>query len=90
MAKRNAQLKRYLTERLYTHHRIERVKDKSRRIIRALFDRYLENPLLLEDRFRSRFRKDGAERVVCDYIAGMTDRFAIEEYRRLFSPDVLP
>jgi dGTPase len=89
-AKRNARLKSYLTERLYTHQRIERVKDKSRRILRSLFERYLENPLLLEDRFRARFKSDGRERVVCDYIAGMTDRFAIEDYRRLFSPDVLP
>jgi dGTPase len=39
---------------------------------------------------QAKFRKEGRERVICDYIAGMTDRFAIDEYRRLFSPEVLP
>ncbi len=90
VGKRNAALKACLMERLYTHHRIERVKDKSRRIILALFERYMENPRLLGDRALARFKSQGRERVICDYIAGMTDRFAIDEYRRLFSPDVLP
>ncbi|HXI02852.1 MAG TPA: deoxyguanosinetriphosphate triphosphohydrolase [Candidatus Saccharimonadales bacterium] len=90
IARRNAELKSYLKERLYTHERIERVKDKSRRILKALFDRYMENPLLLAQKVRDRFAADGRERVICDYVAGMTDRFAIDEYRRLFSPDVLP
>jgi len=90
MAARNARLKRYLKEELYTHQRIERVKDKSRRILRSLFERYLDNPLLLESHVQAKFRKEGRERVICDYIAGMTDRFAIDEYRRLFSPEVLP
>ncbi len=90
MAKRNAALKACLMERLYTHHRIERVKDKSRRILRSLFERYMENPRLLGERALARVGKEGKERVICDYVAGMTDRFAIDEYRRLFSPDVLP
>ncbi len=86
-AARNAALKKYLHQHLYRHYRIERVKDKSRRMLRGLFERYSDNPLLLPPDFQSRIRKDGRERVICDYIAGMTDRYAIDEYRRLFDPD---
>jgi len=89
-AKRNADLKRYLNENLYRHHKIERMKDKSRRMLRALFDRYLDNPRLLPEPFQARFRKDGKERVICDYVAGMTDRYALDEFRRLFDPDSKP
>ncbi|HZE88217.1 MAG TPA: deoxyguanosinetriphosphate triphosphohydrolase [Verrucomicrobiae bacterium] len=86
-AARNAALKRYLHERLYRHHKIERMKDKSRRMLKALFERYLDNPRLLPESFQERIARDGRERVICDYIAGMTDRYALDEYRRLFDPD---
>jgi len=89
-AARNAELKRYLHQRLYRHHKIERMKDKSRRMIQALFERYHENPALLPEAFQDRIEKDGRERVICDYIAGMTDRYALDEYRRLFDPDARP
>ena len=89
-AKRNAALKRYLHERLYRHHKIERMKDKSRRMLKALFERYLDNSGLLPEAFQARFEKDGRERVICDYVAGMTDRYALDEYRRLFDPDSKP
>ncbi len=88
-AGRKGELKRYLEERLYRHHRIERVKEKSRRILIALFERYTENPLLLPESFQSRFETDGRQRVICDYVAGMTDRYAMNEYRRLFDAEVL-
>ncbi len=84
----NRALKTFLMERLYRHHRIERMKDKSRRILEALFDRYLDNPRLLPDDARARAGDDGIHRAVADYIAGMTDRYATEEYRRLFDPTV--
>ena len=61
-AKRNAALKRYLHERLYRHHKIERMKDKSRRMLKALFERYLDNSGLLPEAFQARFDKDGRER----------------------------
>jgi dGTPase len=86
----NAELKRYLHERLYRHHKIERMKDKSKRLLQALFERYLDNDRLLPEPFQARFPKDGRERVICDYIAGMTDRYALDEYRRLFDPDAKP
>jgi dGTPase len=83
---RNRTLKAYLHERLYRHHRIERMKDKARRVLEALYERYHANPRLLPDDTRRRIVVDGLERTVADYIAGMTDRYATEEYQRLFDP----
>ena len=88
IATRNAQLKTYLHQNLYQHHRIERMKDKSRRILEALYQRYFENPRLLPDDTALRVENDGLERTIADYIAGMTDRYAIQEHRRLFDPSV--
>jgi dGTPase len=88
LAKRNAELKVYLRRHLYGHQRIERMKDKARRILRALFERYHSNTRLLPQDTRRKGRDDSLERTIADYIAGMTDRYAIEEYRRLFDPSV--
>ena len=84
----NRTLKSYLNEKLYRHHRIERMKDKARRILQALFERYRTNPRLLPDDTRQRVETDGLERTISDYIAGMTDRYAIEEYLKLYDPNV--
>ena len=83
----NRQLKTFLNERLYRHHRLERMRDKYRRILIALFTRYSENPLLLPESQRRRLSEEGTARLIADYIAGMTDRYALDEYRRLFDPD---
>ncbi len=83
---RNRALKAYLNEHLYRHHRIERMKDKASRVLRALCERYLENPRLLPDDARHRVESEGVHRAIADYVAGMTDRYAGEEYRRLFDP----
>jgi dGTPase len=64
------------------------MKDKARRVLEALFDRYHANPRLLPDDTRRRIVVDGVERTIADYIAGMTDRYATEEYQRLFDPTV--
>jgi dGTPase len=88
VAASNRVLKQYLHEHLYRHHRIERMKDKARRMLEALYERYRGNPRLLPDEFRSRAKQAGLERTIADYIAGMTDRYAIQEYRRLFDPTV--
>ncbi len=84
----NRALKAYLDRHLYQHHRIERMKDKARRMLVALYERYRENPRLLPDEFRARGAEAGLERTIGDFIAGMTDRYAIQEYRRLFDPTV--
>ncbi len=83
-ARRNRELKRYLLKNLYRHHHIERMKDKARRMMIALFERYLDNENLLPEEHRGKIGEIGRHRVICDYIAGMTDRYAIDEYGRLF------
>jgi dGTPase len=84
----NRALKAYLNVHLYQHHRIERMKDKAARVLHSLFERYLENPRLLPDDARKRTETEGTHRAIADYIAGMTDRYASEEYQRLFDPTI--
>lgn len=88
MDKKNRQLKKFLKENLYRHHRVVRMADKAERIIKELFKAYLRAPKLLPPHVYSLIDKSGRDkhRVVCDYIAGMTDRFALDEYKKLFDP----
>ncbi len=80
------ELKNFLTENLYHHHRVVRMTEKGKRFIKELFRIYVEKPRQLPPHVRKRAEEDGVYRSVCDYIAGMTDRFALDEYNRLFSP----
>ena len=64
------------------------MKDKAARVLQALCARYLENPKLLPDEPRRRSETEGLRRAIADYVAGMTDRYANEEYQRLFDPSV--
>jgi dGTPase len=82
----NRGLKAYLRVHMYQHHRIERMKDKARRVLQALCERYLDNPRLLPDDVGRRAEAEGVHRAIADYVAGMTDRYASEEYQRLFDP----
>ena len=59
---------------------------KAEIFITRLFETYLQYPNLLPPKYRLRCERFGLERTVCDYIAGMTDRFALDEYKRLFEP----
>ena len=88
MEERNRQLKRFLYENLYNHHRVVRMADKAERIITELFSAYLRKPGLLPPRDFRRITggEETAERAICDYVAGMTDRFALDEYKKLFDP----
>jgi dGTPase len=83
---KNRELKTYLFQRMYTHYRVNRMKSKARRILDSLFRAYQEDPALLPPPYQQKTRSEGKERIICDYIAGMTDRFAIEEYEKLFNP----
>ena len=87
MRERADELKRFLHENLYRHYRVVRMTSKARRVIRQLFDAYLDDPRLLPPEHRDRAREDAA-RAIADYVAGMTDRYAIKEHRRLFSFDI--
>lgn len=83
----------FLKDAFYSHYKIMRMTDKGKRIISALITEYLENPRLLPPKVQTRFHgaadlPSGREHVVADYVAGMTDRYAVMEYRRLFDPDV--
>lgn len=86
MRRKNTELKRFLFKYLYQHYRVERMAVKAGRIIRDLFRAYVANPRILPPQFFERVEKDGIEVVVCDYIAGMTDRYALTEYKKLFDP----
>ncbi len=86
------ELKAFLYENMYRHYRVVRMAQKAERFITMLFDAYTNEPQQLSDSTRQRW-KDGngsLERVVCDYIAGMTDRFALQEYQKLFDPLTRP
>ncbi|HHL40623.1 MAG TPA: deoxyguanosinetriphosphate triphosphohydrolase [Deltaproteobacteria bacterium] len=88
MERKNRQLKDFLMERLYKHHRVIRMSDKGNRILESLFNAYVREPRLLPPEYLGRIEADGRkERHICDYIAGMTDKFAIEEYKKLFDPE---
>jgi dGTPase len=83
-----ADFEKFLRARVYGHHRVVRMTEKGARLVRALFDELLRCPDLLPERDRDRLSAEGPERVVCDYVAGLTDRSAQEEYGRLFEPGV--
>jgi dGTPase len=84
--KESDHLKGFLHERLYHHWRVERMRIKAERFISELFKAYVETPALISGRYRARMDEEPIPRMVCDYIAGMTDRFALDEYKKLFDP----
>jgi dGTPase len=86
MAARVRELKEFLFRNMYRHYRVVRMGDKAGRIVRDLFESFVGEPLQLPPHYYERVEREGAHRVVCDYIAGMTDRFALDEHRKLFDP----
>lgn len=86
MESRLKEFEAFLFERVYRHPMLIRMDAKAARFIQQLFEAYLAEPRMLPPRFVSRIAEQGAHRVVCDYIAGMTDRFCQDEYKRLFEP----
>ncbi len=84
--KLNNQLREFLFDKMYRHYRMIRMADKARRIITQLFEAYLEDSNQLPPSFRHRLKDEDKMQLICDYIAGMTDRFALQEYKKLFDP----
>ena len=83
-------LRAFLMERMYRHHRVARMASKARRIVTELFTLFHSEPLCLPPEWRAQTNGAGTAvtaRVVADYIAGMTDRFALDEHNRLFDPN---
>jgi dGTPase len=84
--RRNRELKDFLYKNLYSHYRVLRMAVKAERVISELFGAFQAEPRTLPDGMQAVLEPRGLDRTICDYIAGMTDRFAIEEHRRLFDP----
>ncbi|MFZ5541808.1 MAG: deoxyguanosinetriphosphate triphosphohydrolase [Pseudomonadota bacterium] len=78
------ELKLFLRDHLYRHYQVMRMTSKARRIVRELFDAFMDDPRLLPTDHRLRAERD-RPRAIADYVAGMTDRYAIKEHRRLFA-----
>jgi dGTPase len=90
MKKEREALQKILEKKLYQHSRVIRMTDKAKRIINDLFKVYIETPQQLSEKIYRRDRKYGNNekyKIICNYIASMTDRFAIDEHKRLFNPD---
>ncbi|MFH0811254.1 MAG: deoxyguanosinetriphosphate triphosphohydrolase [Pseudomonadota bacterium] len=85
-ARNNQQLKDFLMENLYNHYKVKRMSSKTKMVVAKLFEAYHENPMLLPKKYREKMESNSRERIICDYIAGMTDRYALDEYRKLFDP----
>src|SRR6516165_2956724 len=81
-----AGLEAFLHQRVYQHHRVMRMAVKGSRFLRQLFEEYCRHPAQLPGRYARRIGEAPPQRVVCDYLAGMTDRYAQDEYLRLFQP----
>ncbi len=79
-------LEEFLHRRVYRHCRVQRMATKGARILTELFEEFCRTPQLLPHRYARRAHGGALERTVCDYLAGMTDRYAQEEYLRLFQP----
>jgi dGTPase len=79
-------LRQFLMQKLYHHYRVMRMSIKAKRFIRELFCEYAARPQQLPSEVQLRIPKEGVKRVVCDYIAGMTDRYCLDEYKKLFNP----
>lgn len=84
--RRNRELKDFLYQKLYRHYRVVRMSVKAENTIKDLFEAYKTEPAILPNHVQKAIGVRGLERTICDYIAGMTDRYAIEEHQRLFDP----
>lgn len=90
------ELKRFLRENLYNHYRVHRMSHKAGKVISELFDAFMNDTRLMPPEYKDKARRaesnsneSGRARIVADYIAGMTDRYAIKEYERIFDPSTL-
>jgi dGTPase len=92
MQAHNRALQSFLNERMYRHEKVEEIMERARRVVRALFEAYMNDPKLLPQNWREDAHPAGTPRYarqVCDFIAGMTDRYALEQHKRLFDLDPL-
>jgi len=87
MTRRQNELSEFLYANFYNEYRVRRMRGKAQTYVRRMFDTLVADPKMLAPADRARAERDGVQRAVCDTIAGMTDREALLEYRRLFEPE---
>ena len=90
MRKDATDLKRFLRQNLYRHYQVNRMRVKASKIVRELYEAFVAEPVLLPPDYQEKSGEEGKQvRMIADYIAGMTDRYAIREHRRIFSLEEL-
>lgn len=89
LLKANKALRKFLYKNLYYHPRVASANQHACQLLKSVFEAYLRQPDLLGEATSQRVGQDGIERTVCDYLSGMTDRYLIEEYDRIFSPEAI-
>lgn len=90
MTERLSAVRRFLYSNMYLHYKVKRMKEKGKRIVRHLFEAFLSDPKLLPTGWQLEAERNPDQplaRVICDYIAGMTDRYAVDENRKLIDVD---
>ncbi len=83
------ELKRYLYQNMYQHYRLVRMHEKAERIVSGLFNAYLKEPAMLPTEVQCRLDDTPLHRVIADYLAGMTDRYVLDEWQKLYDPYTL-
>src|SRR6185436_9449809 len=83
MLQANRELRRFLYKNVYYHPRVAEVNRRACEMLRAVFEAYVLTPELLGETAAKRIEGEGLHRTICDYIAGMTDRYLLEEHARL-------
>jgi len=86
MERLDQELKDFLRANMYRHYRVIRMEEKAHRIITELVEAYLKRFELLPPQVQKLQETESKERLICDYVAGMTDRFALNEHKKLFDP----
>jgi dGTPase len=79
-------LKDFLYQNMYRHYRLMRMQNKAERFVKEIFEAYLKEPLMLPEKTYAKMEHMPLQRVITDYIAGMTDRYALQEWEKLFDP----
>ena len=78
------ELKNFLMERMYKNAKIAELEDSAEKVLTSLFDFYVSNPKNLPERYLQKEDFEGKFRLICDYLSGMTDRYALQKFRKLF------
>lgn len=86
LSEQKKKLQEFLFKHVYQHYRVARMADKAKRFLEELFIAFIKNPKQLPVEYQKWIEEAGLYQAVCDYIAGMTDRFAQDEYKKLFYP----